>query len=304
MIAISGHRHISPRPTASRAFGLGIGLNLLFIVVEATAGWLSGSLVLLADAGHNLSDVAALAMAWGAAYLGSRPPSARRTYGLGRLTVLAALANAILLLVAVGAIALEAIERLQGGYSAAEGSVVMTVAGAGILINGATALLFLRDRHKDLNINTAFQHMAADTAVSFGVVLSGALILATGYTSIDAVVSLLIAVMIGWSSWRILRSSLHLAVDGVPDDIDEAEVLAYLRGLPGVVDVHDMHIWPLSTTVVALTVHLVRPGAPVSDDFTNATADYLLKHFGIAHATIQIEEGSGPACRLKPAQVV
>lgn len=299
------HEHsLEPQTeTASRAFAIGIGLNTAFVILEAIAGWTSGSLALLADAGHNLSDVAALVMAWGAAYLGARPPSARRTYGLGRLTVLAALANALLLLAAVGAIALEAVQRLGSGESA-DGYTVMVIAGLGILVNGATALLFLRDRDRDLNIRAAFQHMAADTAVSLGVVLSGALILATGKAWIDPMVSLVIAGLIAWGSWRLLRSSAHLAVDGIPEAIDEVAVAAYLRGLPGVVDLHDMHIWPLSTTKVALTAHLVRPGAVIDDSFTQSVGEHLLQQFGIAHATIQLEQGDGPACPLKSAHIV
>lgn len=298
------HSHEPRTETASRAFAIGIGLNTAFVILEAIAGWTSGSLALLADAGHNLSDVAALVMAWGAAYLGARPPSARRTYGLGRLTVLAALANALLLLAAVGAIALEAVQRLGSGESATHGGTIILVAGLGILVNGATALLFLRDRHRDLNINAAFQHMAADTAVSLGVVLSGALILATGKAWIDPMVSLVIAGLIAWGSWRLLRSSAHLAVDGIPEAIDEVAVAAYLRGLPGVVDLHDMHIWPLSTTKVALTAHLIRPGAAIEDVFTQCVGEHLLQQFGIAHATIQLEQGDGPACPLKPAHIV
>lgn len=180
----------------------------------------------------------------------------------------------------------------------------MAVAGVGILVNGVTTLLFIRGREHDLNVNAAFQHMAADTAVSIGVVLSGALILATGYAWIDPLVSLLIAALIGVGSWRLLRSSAHLAIDGIPDSIDEAAVTAYLASLPGVTDAHDIHIWPLSTTKFALTVHLVRPGATIDDTFTQRVADELRDKFGIAHATIQLEQGDGPSCPLKPPQVV
>ena len=298
------HDHSAPAGTTSRAFALGVALNTAFVVVESVAGWMSGSLALLADAGHNLSDVATLLIAWGAAHFSQRSPTSRRTYGLGRLSVLAALINAVLLLVAVGAIALEALQRLQAGGTMPHGGTVMAVAALGILVNGATTLLFARGRHDDLNIMAAFQHMAADTLVSLGVVVSGAFILWTGRAWIDPAVSLVIAALIGWGSWSLLRSSVHLAVDGVPEHIDERAVAEYLRNIPGITDFHDLHIWPLSTTMVALTVHLVKPGAAIDDAFTHAIADELQHRFNIAHATIQLEQGNGPDCALKPTNVV
>lgn len=297
------HHHDAPE-IGSRAFAIGIVLNTLFVVVEASAGLWSGSLALLADAGHNLSDVAALGIAWGAAYLGQRPPSARRTYGLSRLTVLAAFANAVLLLIAVGAIAIEAFQELSAGSGSVRGGTVMAVAGLGILVNGATTLLFVRDRHRDLNIEAAFQHMAADTAVSLGVVISGAIILLTGKMWIDPLVSLGVAALIAWGSWRLLRASMNLAVDGVPDAVDHAAVRAFLTGAPGVSEIHDLHIWPLSTTKVALTVHLVRPGAALDDAFLGSLTHDLEHRFGISHATIQIEAGGSHACPLKPDHIV
>ena len=298
------HHPSAPSEATSRAFALGVALNTAFVGVEAVAGWMSGSLALLADAGHNLSDVATLLIAWGAAYLAQRPPTSRRTYGLGRLSILAALINAVLLLVAVGAIALEALQRLSSDSTVPHAGTVMAVAAVGMLVNGATTLLFARGRHGDLNIMAAFQHMAADTLVSLGVVVSGALILISGEAWIDPVVSIVIAALIGWSSWSLLRSSMHLAVDGVPEHVDEQAVEAYLRSIPGVMDCHDLHIWPLSTTRVALTVHLVKPDATIDDAMTHALADELEARFKIAHATIQFEHGNGPVCALKPANVV
>jgi cobalt-zinc-cadmium efflux system protein len=298
------HQHSAPSEMPSRAFAIGVALNTAFVVIEAAVGWVSGSLALLADAGHNLSDVATLMIAWGAAYLSQRPPTSRRTYGWGRLSILAALINAVLLLVAVGAIALEALQRVQSGSAVPHGGTVMAVAAIGILVNGATTLLFARGRHGDLNIMAAFQHMAADTAVSVGVVVSGALILMSGKAWIDPAVSLMIAALIAWSSWSLLRSSMHLAVDGVPDQIDEQAVEAYLRSIPGVTDCHDLHIWPLSTTRVALTVHLVKQDATIDDILTQEIAEGLQSRFQIAHATIQFEHGNGPVCALKRANVV
>jgi cobalt-zinc-cadmium efflux system protein len=287
----------------SWAFGIGVAINLAFVVGEATAGLWFGSLALLADAGHNLSDVASLLLAWGAAALARRAPSPMRTYGFGRATILAALVNALALLIAVGAIGWEAIQRLLADHRAASGEILMAVAGIGILVNGVTTLLFARDRHRDLNLKGAFQHMAADTAVSAGVVVSGLAMTMTGWSWIDPAVSLAIVILIAVATWGLVRSSVHLAMDGVPESVDRAGVERFLRSLKGVADLHDLHIWALSTTKVALTAHLVMPDGVGDDCFLDRVAHDLEDRFGIAHTTIQIERGDGPECRLAPAGI-
>ena len=277
-------------PDYSRAFGWGITLNLGFILTEAVFGVLGHSLALLADAGHNLSDVLGLALAWGATRLAARGPTERRTYGLRRSTILAALLNAGLLLVAIGAIAWEAVLRFTRPAPVA-GGVVMAVAGVGVLVNGATALLFLTGRKHDLNVRGAFLHMAADAAVSLGVVGAGFAILATGLLWLDPAVSLAIALVIGIGTWGLLRESLDLALDAVPGGIDPGAVDAYLAALPGVRAVHDLHIWGMSTTHAALTAHLVRPGATIDDSLIARACRELHDRFGIEHSTIQVETG-------------
>ena len=286
------HSH-DHNPDYNRAFGWGIALNVSFILIEATFGVLAHSLALLADAGHNLSDVLGLALAWGASQLATRGPTERRTYGLRRTTILAALLNAGLLLVAIGAIAWEAINRLMRPTPVA-GGIVMGVAGTGVLVNGATALLFLAGRKRDLNIRGAFLHMAADAAVSLGVVAAGFVILATGWLWLDPAVSLGIALVIGAGTWGLLRESLDLALDAVPAGIDPSAVEAYLVALPGVAALHDLHIWGMSTTHSALTAHLVRPGAQIDDGLIARACRELHDRFGIEHATIQVESGDGP----------
>jgi cobalt-zinc-cadmium efflux system protein len=297
--------HHGPSPhQESRAFGLGVALNVGFVVVEAACGIWSGSLALLADAGHNLSDVLGLLLAWGALTLSRRRPSRRRTYGLGRTSIMAALANGLILLVAVGAIVWEAIGRLMHPAPVASTTVIV-VAGVGVFINTATALLFWSGQQRDLNIRGAFLHMAADAAVSLGVVAGGLLIRATGWLWIDPVLSLAIAGVIAWSTWDLLWHAIELSLDSVPRGIDPDAVRAYLQQLEGVTEVHDLHIWGLSTTQTALTVHLVRPQAQVDDDWLADVAHALHDRFGIAHATIQIENGAGrQACRLSPDEVI
>ena len=251
------------------------------------------SLALIADAGHNLGDVLALALAWGAEVLATRPPSVQRTYGLRRASILAALANSILLLVAVGGIALEAIRRFMVPQPVAAGPVI-AVAAAGVAINGATAMFFFRSRKSDINLRAAFSHMAADAGVSLGVVVAGVLIVLTGRAWLDPLASLLIALAIVWATWGLLHESLGLAMDAVPFGIDPTAVASYLRAVPGVTALHDLHIWAMSTTEAALTAHLVMPSAPADDARLREVAGALHAKFGIGHTTIQVECGDGP----------
>ncbi|MFO1037377.1 MAG: cation diffusion facilitator family transporter [Geminicoccaceae bacterium] len=295
------HAHGHGPGTHDRAFAIGVGLNLAFVLVEATAGFWAGSLALIADAGHNLTDVGALALAWGAAVLGRRPPTARRTYGYRRASVLASLVNAVALLIGVGAILLEAIRRLQDP-APVEAGVVGVVAAIGIAINAGTAMLFARGREHDLNVRGAYLHMAADAAVSLGVVLAAVLIATTGWLWLDPVTSIAICLAITVSGWGLLTESLDLALDAVPAGIDRSAVETMLGDLPGVREVHDLHIWAMSTTETALTAHLVRPD-PTEDDFLTDACAALHDRFGIEHVTLQIERGTAH-CRQAPAEVV
>jgi cobalt-zinc-cadmium efflux system protein len=261
---------------------------LVFVVIEGGFGLVSNSVALIADAGHNLSDVLGLICAWTAIYLGSRPPGARFTYGLGRSSVLAALANAVLLLVACGAIAWEALGRLASPPAVA-GATVIGVAASGIVINGLSAWLLHAGSHGDLNRRSAFTHMLGDAAISAGVLLSGALILFTGWSRLDPIVSLLIVAAILASTWRLLRDSLHLSLDGVPAGVNSSAIMSYLADQRGVTDVHDLHIWALSTTSVALTAHLVVPDPGAEDSLLDFVTPDLKRRFHIHHATLQIE---------------
>lgn len=285
-----------------RAFAAGVALNLTFVAAEAAAGFWSSSLALLADAGHNLSDVLALLLAWGAAVLARRAPTGRRTYGLRKATILASLANAVLLLVAVGAIVSESVRRLAHPTPVATG-VVMLTAGLGVVINTATALLFFRGRG-ELNVRGAFLHMAGDAAVSLAVVIGAVAIAATGFYFLDPALSLLIAAVIVVGTWTLLRDSVDLALDAAPRGVDVAEVREWLAGLPGVAEVHDLHIWAMSTTETALTAHIVRPGNGDADAFLHATCEALATRFRIDHATLQVEADASHVCRLAPAGVV
>lgn len=285
-----GHGHSHAPADFGRAFAIGTALNLGFVVVEAAFGIWADSVALLADAGHNLSDVLGLLIAWGAATLAKRPASQRYTYGLKSSSILAALANAVLLMVAVGAILLETVQRL-GAPPPVQGMTMVWVAAAGIAINLGTALLFARGRHGDINIRGAYLHMAADAAVSAGVVVAGLIILATGWAWIDPLVSLAIVAVILWSSWGLFRDSLGMALLAVPPGIDPVKVSAYLTGLPGVARVHDLHIWPMSTTESALTAHLIMPGGHPGDAFLTEVQHRLDHDFAIGHATVQIEIG-------------
>jgi cobalt-zinc-cadmium efflux system protein len=292
------HDHHAHAPTDfGRAFALGTVLNLAFVAIEGTAGFLTDSVALLADAGHNLSDVLGLLIAWGGAELAKRPASKQFTYGLRGSSILAALANAVLLLVAVGAITLEAVERL-GSPPPIAGGMVMLVAGIGILVNGATALLFVRGRKSDVNVRGAFLHMAADAGVSAAVVVAGGLMLLTGNTWIDPAISLVVVAVILWSTWGLLKDSIKMALHAVPSGIDPEAVERTLAALPGVTRVHDLHIWPMSTTEAALTAHLVIPGGHPGDAFLIELQHRLAHDFRIDHTTVQIELGDGAECRM------
>ena len=290
-----GHAHAPA--DFGRAFAIGTVLNIAFVLIEGTAGFLTDSVALLADAGHNLSDVLGLLIAWGGAELSKRPPSRRFTYGLRGSSILAALSNGVLLLVAVGMIAWEAIGRFADPPPVS-GSTVMIVAGIGIVINTATALLFVRGRKGDVNIRGAFLHMAADAAVSAGVVIGGAVILWTGSEWVDPVVSLLIVAVILWSTWGLLQDSVKMALQAVPPGIDIDKVEAALARLPGVARIHDLHIWPMSTTETALTAHLVMPEGHPGDTFLADLQHKLAHDFGIDHTTVQIELANGAECRV------
>ena len=284
------HTHNHGPADYGRAFAIGVALNLGFVALEFFYGTLSHSLALVADAGHNLSDVLALVLAWGASVLVRRRPTQTHTYGLRRTSILAALFNALLLLVAIGAIGWEAVRRLMNP-GPVEGETVIWVALVGIVINTATALMFMRGREHDINIRGAFLHMAADAGVSLGVVLAGFAILATGWTWLDPVVSLAIVAVIFIGTWGLLKDSVNMALDAVPTGINLADVKDYLASLPGVAEVHDLHVWPMSTTETALTAHLVKPDHQAGDALLNTTATELHDRFGIEHTTLQIEIG-------------
>jgi cobalt-zinc-cadmium efflux system protein len=291
----AGHSHDHGHASDfGRAFAIGITLNLGFVIVEATYGFIAGSMALIADAGHNLSDVLGLVVAWAGAKMAKRSPSRRFTYGLKKASILAALINALLLLVAIGAIAAEAVRRLFNP-SLPDGATVMAVAAAGIIINGATAMLFARGAAHDINIRGAFLHMSADAAVSAAVVAAGFLILTTGQQWIDPIMSLAIAGVIFWSSFSLLKESVWMTLAGVPAGIDLDDVEMELASLDGVVAVHDLHVWPLSTTETALTAHLVAP-AGESDALLAAARELLLDRFHIAHSTIQVERQAPGDC--------
>ena len=287
-----------------RAFAIGIALNLVYVIGEAFYGVVAHSLALLSDAGHNLGDVLGLAGAWLASVLGRLRPGGRYTYGLRRSSVLAALFNAIVLLVVTGGIAWEAIRRLLEPKPAG-GFIIMAVAAVGIAVNGVTAFLFMAGRKDDLNIKGAFVHMASDALVALGVVVAGGVILATGWLWLDPAISLVVSLVIVVGTWGLLRDSMNLALDAVPPGVDQAKVADFLRQLPGVSAIHDLHIWGMSTTETALTAHLVRPGAGLDDDMLHHVCEALRARFGIGHATLQVESGEGlHACALQPDESV
>jgi len=289
------HHHHAPPENFDRAFAIGIALNLGFVAVEAFYGWRADSLALLADAGHNLSDVAGLVLAWAGAFAGRLRPGPRHTYGFKRASILAAFGNALLLLVALGVLGLEAVQRLQSPRPS-EGVTVMVVAAIGIAVNGFTAWLFLHGRH-DLNLRGAFLHMLTDALVSAGVVLAGALTLWFGWLWLDPVASLVIVLVILLGTWNLLRGSVHLLFDGVPEHIDLAEVRGFLASRPGVVQVHDLHVWAMGTSDVALTAHLVMPGGGADEAFLREATHELQRRFRIGHVTLQsAREPIGPGC--------
>jgi len=282
-----GHDHAAVDPT-QRAFSVGITLNLVFVLVELYFGFSANSLALLADAGHNFSDVIGLLIAWGALLLAKRKPTARFSYGLRSSTIMAALANAMLLLVAVGGIVWEGAHRLLAP-EAANGSVMIWVALLGVFINIATALMLQHGSKHDINVRGAFLHMVADAAVSLGVVVAGFGMLYLGWQWLDGMVSVLIALVILWSTWGLFKESFKLSLQAVPEQVDMLAVQAYLAALPGVSEVHDLHIWAMSTTEIALTAHLLMPAGHPGDTFLSQVSDGLQSQFHINHPTLQIE---------------
>ena len=298
------HEHHHHQHSAGRAFAIGIALNLIFVVVEWVFGVMANSLALIADATHNFGDVLGLVLAWGAMTLARRPPSARFTYGLRGSTILAALGNAMLLLVATGGIAWEAIRRFDS-TSAVDETVMIWVAVLGVLINAGTAMLFMRGSKTDLNVRGAYLHMAADAGVSLGVVFAGVVMLYTGWNWLDPVASLLIVTVIFVGTWGLLRDSVRLALQAAPQNVDPMDVRRYLVALPGVAEMHDLHIWAMSTTETALTAHLVMPAGHPGDEFFENVIRQIEEKFHIGHATIQIETGtSSNPCVLAPDHVV
>jgi cobalt-zinc-cadmium efflux system protein len=298
-----GHHHSAPKDY-NLAFIIGTVLNVGFVLVEAGFGLATQSLALLADAAHNLSDVMGLLLAWGAFRLGKVAPTQRYTYGLRRSSILAALVNSILLLLAMGAIIWEALRSFDNDISVA-GSTLIWVAGIGVVINGLTAWLFAAGRQHDINIKGAFLHMLADALVSLGVVLAGIVILATGWGWVDPVMSLIIAAVIITGTWQLLRDALNMALDAVPSTIEPAAVRTFLAEYPGVASVHDLHIWAMSTTETALTAHLLMPDGHPGDWALQAMAQSLKHNFGIQHTTVQVELGNGDSpCPLEPDEHV
>jgi cobalt-zinc-cadmium efflux system protein len=298
-----GHAHGLTAAAFDRAMAMGVTLNIAFVIVEVVAGAWAGSLALLADAGHNAGDVVGLLLAWGASWLARRPPTSRYTWGFRRATIYAALANAILLLIACGAILWEAIHRLREPEPVA-GWTVIAVAVAGAVVNAFAALLFARG-HGDVNVRAAYLHMAADAAVSLGVALAGVAIAATGWTWIDPVTSIVIAAVIVVGTWGLFRESVDLALDAVPRGVDPEAITSALAGLDGVTEVHDFHVWGASTSETSLSAHLVVSRAADRDALLEAAHNLLRTRFGVAHATIQIEgSATADACRQRPADTL
>jgi cobalt-zinc-cadmium efflux system protein len=298
-----GHSHDHAPKDFGPAFAIGTALNVGFVAVEVVYGLLSNSIALVADAGHNFGDVLGLLMAWIASVLARRAPSQTHTYGLRRGTILAALANAMLLLITVGAIAVEGVRRLLHPEEVA-GITMMVVAGLGIAVNGLTAWLFASGHKGDINLRAAFLHMAYDALVSLGVVIAGGIILITGWTRLDPLVSLAVAGVILVGTWSLLRDSMGMAMDAVPTKVNLDAVSSYIRHQPGVATIHDLHIWPISTTETALTCHCVMPGGHPGDEVLARLCRDLQDRFGIAHSTIQIEVDEAIACTLEPDHVV
>jgi cobalt-zinc-cadmium efflux system protein len=284
---VNNHSHTS-KLNFNKAFAWGITLNVVYILIEAFYGLMIHSMSLIADAGHNLSDVLGLLLAWGAAYLSRSSATSKRTYGFRKSTILAAMFNSILLLIVVGGISIEAFRKIMYPQPT-EGKAMILVAGIGVVVNALTAIFFFKGKENDLNIKSAFLHMAADAGVSLGVVLAGLIIIFTGWMWIDPLISILILGVITIGTWGVLRKSLLLSMDAVPEHIDTENVRNYLQNLPGVTDVHHIHIWAMSTTEYALTAHLNIPALDSNDNFLAETAEALNNKFGISHTTIQIE---------------
>ena len=275
----------------NRSFAIGISLNVIFVIIEVTYGLLADSMALIADAGHNLSDVMSLILAWGASYLATRHPTHKRTYGLRKVTIMASLLSALLLLVALGGIAWESVERLSSPQPV-DGVIIIVVAAIGVVINTLTALLFVKGQKHDLNIRAAYLHMAADAAISLGVVVAGIAIMLTGWIWLDPAISLFIVVAILIGTWQLLRDSIDLSIDAVPQGINISDIKSYLSGLKNISDIHDLHVWALSTTETALTVHLVTTSKLIDNSFLQEIQEHLHHHFNIAHTTIQVESQS------------
>jgi len=292
------------KKTYGTAFVVGIGLNLALVVVEVVFGLLSQSLALVADAGHNLGDVLGLGLSWGAISLAKRKPSKRHTFGLGRGTIIASVANALVLLFVTGGIAWESVRRLVAPEKP-QGPVMIAVALVGVGINAASALLFMKDQKSDLNLRSAFVHLTSDALLALGVAVAGGAIMLTGWLWLDPAVSIVLAIIILIGTWSLMRRSMSLMLDAVPEGIDLEKVKGFLAGLPGVVEVHDLHIWAMSTTETALMAHLVMPGSSCEPTFLTKTCDELHKNFGIEHATLQIDPEEAPApCSLSSDETV
>lgn len=293
------HGHCRAPKDFNRAFAIGVLLNTALVIAQLIFGFMAHSLALVADAGHNFTDVLGLVMAWWASHLAKSLPTKKHTYGLRSASILAALGNAVLLLVAMGAVAWEAIVRLKDPPHV-DGKTVIWLAALGILVNAASALLFFSGRKQDLNVRGAFLHLAADAGISLGVVIAGFAILWTGKLWIDPVMSLVIVATILYGTWGLLKDSVNLSLQAIPENIDRDAVEQFLNSLSGVVSIHDLHIWGMSTTQTALTVHLIMCPPKVDDSFLANVAEELHDQFGIEHATIQIESGDGPECHLAP----
>ena len=296
------HTHEHAPTNFGKAFAIGITLNISYVVVGLIFGNLAHSLALVADAWHNLGDVLGLLLAWGASVLARRNPTMRRTYGLRRTSILAAMVNAVVLLIAVGGIAWEAVQRIVNPTPVAD-LTVMVVAAIGILVNGLTAWLFMSGQKEDLNIRGAFMHMASDAVLSLGVVIAAIVIRFTGWSWLDPAMSLVLVAVITVGTWGLLREATNLALDGVPDGVDAHKVESYLAALPGVNNVHDLHIWGMSTTETALTVHLVKSEARIDDAFLSRVCSTLHDDFGIEHATLQLENGDAECSGCHPFSV-
>ena len=291
------HDHDHPITKYNHAFAIGIALNVIFVVVEVVYGVAADSLALITDAGHNVSDVLGLLLAWGAGLLAAKAATEKRTYGFRKVTVMASLASATLLLVALGGITWEAIGRFFAPKPV-DGMIVIVVAAIGVVINTVTALLFVSGQKQDLNIRGAFLHMAADAGVSLGVVVGGVIMMVTGWLMVDPLISLLIVAVILVGTWSLLRDSMNLAIDAVPEGIDMAGIRSYLNGFENVCSIHDLHVWPMSTTEVALSVHCIMMDDASKDDFLSHLQQQLHDRFGIEHSTIQIERQGDCPCVL------